>query len=141
MIHIAVIEDLDSLYPTLAEWWTGHGWPAVPQAILPLLGIVANDGESPVAAAWLYMDNSVGVSMLEWIVTDPEAPARKSAVALSRIVGFAKEEAAHLGYSVMLTTCRQPSLAKLLTRSGFTETDANMIHLVTTLTTPEPISV
>ena len=80
------------------------------------------------------MDNTVGVAMLEWLVTDPEAPARKSAVALARLVEFAKEEAKALGYAVILTTCRQESLAKLLTRSGFETTDRNMIHLITALT-------
>lgn len=130
---LAVIEDLPALYPTLEKWWNGHGWPAVPQAILPKLGILASKGERPVAASWLYMDNSCGVSILEWTVADPDAAPRDVATSILRIADFAQQEARRLNYSVMLTTCRQESLSKLLQRAGFHETDREMIHLVTTL--------
>lgn len=133
MIHLELIDDLDDFHPVAMEWWESHGWPGVPANILPKLGIRAIDGDRPLAAAWLYMDNSVGVAMLEWIVTNPELPARKAAVALARLVDFAKQEAKSLGYSVVLTTCRQESLAKLLERAGFHQTDRDVIHLATVL--------
>lgn len=136
MISLSLIDRdtvLPGLYPELESWWRGHGWPAVPLAILPRLGVLASHGTRPVAAAWLYMDNSVGVSMLEWTVTNPSAAPREAAVAISRIVEFLQQEARALDYGVMLTTCRQESLARLLQRAGFRETDREMIHLVATL--------
>ena len=133
MISLGIIEDLPAIYHTLESWWTGHGWQAVPEQILPRLGILASDGERPLAAGFLYMDNSVGVAMLEWLVTDPEAPARKAAVALSRLVDFAKQEAKALDYSVILTTCRQESLVRLMEKNGFTTTDKEMTHLLAVL--------
>lgn len=133
MISIAVIDDLDTFHPIASEWWKAHGWHPVPKGILPRLGVRAMDGTRPLAAAWLYMDNSVGVAMLEWIVTNPENTPRQTAAALLRLVDFLKQEALDLNYNVILATCRQKSLAALLGRAGFTQTDTDVIHLCAAL--------
>lgn len=120
-------------YPLVKAWWDGHGWPGVPQVVLPKLGVVGSIDGIPVAAGWLYMDNSVGVSMLEWIVSDPDARPRCVAVAICSIVRFLRAEAKSLGYGVMLSTCQQDSLSKLLVREGFEVTDRNVIHHIALL--------
>ncbi len=117
-------------YLMVSEWWNAHGFPPVPQAILPRLGVVAELDGSPIAAAWLYMDNSGGVSMMEWLVTNPGNRPKDSFRAISTIVNFLGEEAVANGYGVMLTTCKQPSLAKVFERTGFQKTDEGMIHLI-----------
>lgn len=113
-------------YPMLESWWKGHDWPAVPQKILPRLGVVYGD----TAAGWLYLDNSVGVAMMEWLVTNPAARPLVAVRALSGVVQFLKSEAKRMDYSVILTTCRQPALARLLERNGFVTTDTGMTHLL-----------
>lgn len=114
-------------YPMLSEWWNGHGFTAVAQKILPPLGVVC--GES--AAGWLYMDNGgTGVAMMEWLVTNPKIGPIKAARGLCDVVGFLKSEARRMNYGVILTTCRQDSLARMLERNGFQRTDENMIHLL-----------
>jgi hypothetical protein len=119
-------------YPTVETWWAGHGWSPVPLQILPRLGIIADmhhgETSTPTAAAWLYMDNSVGVAMLEWIVTNPEAKPRDVLKAITEAVNFIKTRAAELGYTVILATCRQESLSKVLQKRGFNVTDSGMIH-------------
>lgn len=116
-------------YPTLERWWTGHGWPAVPQRVLPPLGVIAGE----MAAGWLYMDNGgTGVAMMEWLVTDPQAKPLAAAKALSSVVGFLKSEAKRMDYPIIFTTCRQPALARLLNREGFMTTDTEMIHMLGT---------
>jgi hypothetical protein len=118
-------------YPMLLKWWQGHGWQGVPEAILPKLGVVWEDDGRPVAAAWLYMDNSIGVCMLEWLVADPEAPGKAVLTAIRHITRFLQERASELNYNVMLTTCRQESLARVYEKiGGFTRTDDGMIHLI-----------
>lgn len=114
-------------YPLLETWWKGHGWPPVPQRVLPPLGVIYRD----TAAGWLYMDNGgTGVAMLEWLVTDPSAKPIASVKALSVVVEFLKARAKEMDYAFVLTTCRQPALARLLERSGFQITDREMIHLM-----------
>lgn len=117
-------------YPIVKEWWVGHGWNAVPLAVLPKLGIVANLDSGPVAAGWLYMDNSIGVSIMEWVVSNPEAKPKSVYRSIKAIVDFLKGQAKSLGYSVMLTTCKQESLARVYEKTGFLRTDSEMIHLI-----------
>ena len=83
------------------------------------------------AAGWLYMDNGgTGVAMMEWLVTNPEARPLEAARALTKVVEFLKAEAKRMDYAIILTTCRQPALARLLNRAGFSTTDTEMIHLL-----------
>jgi hypothetical protein len=114
-------------YPVLQGWWSGHKFPPVPQRILPPLGVIFSD----IAAGFLYMDNGgTGVAMMEWLVTNPEKRAFESARALSKVVDFLKSEAKRMDYPIILTTCKQPGLARLLNREGFATSDQNMIHLL-----------
>ena len=122
--------DKEKDYPMLEAWWRVHGFPAVPCAILPPLGVIHNE----TAAAWLYMDNGgSGVAMLEWMVTDPTAKPKEAARSLMEVSRFLQSEAKRMEYHTVLTTCRQAGLARLLTRTGFIQTDSQMIHLVASL--------
>jgi hypothetical protein len=127
------IFDPDADYPTVQQWWIDHGWNAVPLAVLPKLGVMAEMDGTPVAAGWLYMDNSIGVSMLEWMVANPDAKPKAVYKSIKTIVEFLKTRAKDMGYSVMLTTCKQESLARVYEKTGFQRTDSEMIHLVQSL--------
>jgi len=122
--------NLDVDHPVLSVWWEAHGWPVVPRAILPKLGVMAMAGDLRVAAGFLYMDNSVGVSMLEWLVTNPDATGRQSLAAIGAVIGFLSERALEMDYGVMLTSCRQQGLARIFEHHGFAKTDEGIIHMV-----------
>ena len=114
-------------YPILHGWWSGHGFPPVPERLLPPLGVIYEDH----AAGWLYLDNGgTGVAMMEWLVTNPAARPLSAARALSKVITFLKSEAKRMDYAIILSTCRQASLARLLNREGFQTTDTDMIHLL-----------
>ena len=117
-------------YPLFAEWWTGHNFTPVPANILPLLGNVALYNDKPVAAAWLYMDSSTPIAMLEWLVTDPANNPKISAIGLVHVVQSLKLAAATAAHPVILASCRQESLARLLVKTGFTLADKDVIHLI-----------
>jgi hypothetical protein len=68
--------------------------------------------------------------MMEWLVTNPNAKPLDAARALRKVVAFLKSEAKRMAYPIILTTCRQPSLARLLGRDGFEVSDKEMIHLI-----------
>jgi hypothetical protein len=86
--------------------------------------------EKPIASGWLYMDNSVGVSILEWMVANPKANPKAVYRSIKAIVEFLKNQAKEMNYTVMLTTCKQESLAKVYEKNGFLRTDSEMIHLM-----------
>lgn len=132
MIQIRPIE-LETDYETLTAWWKGHGWDAVPRVILPKLGAMVVMNEVQTAAAFLYMDNSVGVCWLEWLVTNPAANPMHTVRGVSQVITFLGERALKLDYGVMFTTCRQPSLVRLYERNGFVKTDESVTHLLMNL--------
>lgn len=120
-----------SLYATFEQWWKAHKWPGVPLAMLPKCGVLVEteDGRG-LAVGWLYMDNSVGVSWMEWVVTNPENTAKESFLSVAMLIQSLREVAASLDYGVMLTACRQPALVRLYEKNGFTKTDDNVSHLL-----------
>jgi hypothetical protein len=125
-IHTLRMVEVDD-YPVLYHWWEMHGFPPVPQRLLPPLGVICDEN----AAGWLYMDNGgTGVAMMEWLVTNPEASPRKAIRALQEVVAFLKSEAKRMEYPFILTTCRQDALARLLEKCGFTISDRDMTHLM-----------
>ena len=126
------IVDKETDHPLLASWWNGHGWPTIPAERLPMLGAIATVKGKDAAAAFCFMDNSgSGVAMLEWIVTDPGASPRSSAAGIKAVVEWIMWRAGEpdLRFNFFLTTCRQPSLAKLMERCGYQVTDRDVIHL------------
>jgi hypothetical protein len=124
-------------YPMLAAWWAGHRWQAVPESVLPKLGVVATYSnreaqheDVPLCAAFLYMDNSVGVCWLEWLVSNPNGSPMEVLRAIRAVIEFMEERAKELGYGVMLTACRQASLVKIYERAGFAKTDEGVTHML-----------
>ena len=117
-------------YPVVKTWWEGHGWDAVPLAALPKLGVMAILNDKPIASGWLYMDNSVGVSILEWMVANPDANPKSVYRSIKAIIEFLKAQAKEMHYAIMLTTCKQESLAKVYEKNGFLRTDSEMIHFI-----------
>lgn len=132
------IIDLERDYGMLCSWWRGHGWTALPKGALNTLGAVCVVDGVDTAAAFLLMSNSCGVAMLEWLVTNPEANVRAAYLAIPTVTAFIEGEAARMGYGVLLTACRQPSLVRMYERSGFTVTDRNVTHMIKILELNQP---
>lgn len=124
----------DADYEKISSWWEAHGWNPVPKAILPRLGIVAffQSGEErrDAAAAWLYMDNSIGVSWLSWLVTNPEINESECAIAIKALTEFMKERAVAMDYGIMMTAAQQESLVRMHERNGFIKADEGVTHLI-----------
>lgn len=117
-------------YPAAHAWWQGHGWAPVAAEILPRLGMVAEIDGRAAGMGWCYLDNSVGVAIMEWLVTDPANTPRQSAQAVFHLAQCLTGAAKALGYGVTFTSCRQQGLARLLERAGFQKTDTDVIHLM-----------
>ena len=106
-------------YPTVEKWWAGHKQAAVPANVLPKCGVVVENNGKPLAAAWLYQDNSVGVAWLAWLVSNPEASPFVVAEALEVLFGATERVARDLQYGLMFTMTERGSLGRWLQRHGF----------------------
>ena len=125
--------DIDADYPVVSEWWKAHGWPPVPQYMLPKLGIMVERDGLPCLAGWVYMDNSCGVCMLEWVVSNPDTPPRDVLRSIEHLTAAAKLVSVQNNDHSMLTSCKQESLARAYERNGFVRTDEQMKHLFTAI--------
>lgn len=116
------------------EWWVAHDRMAPPPLeILPRLGIVIEPDGEPVCAAWLYMDNSVGVCFVEFPVTKPGLSLTEMRLAFAVGVQFLKLEAAALGYGVMMVRTL-PGLARVLASMGFRRGGEGLVCMETLTT-------
>lgn len=136
--------DTDTDYPVISRWWEGHGFPVIPAAFLPKLGVVIECDEGPICAGWIYMDTSSPVTWLEWVVTNPRNRPTLSLVALKALIGAAKEAVMAVrsdlpGSAAMLFTCRQPALARLFEKEGFERTDSEVMHMLSIIEKPQPV--
>lgn len=117
-------------YPMLEGWWKEHKTNAPPSAMLPRLGVIAEINKIPTAAGFLYMDNSVGVCLFEFAVSNPRQPAKKIVVALEVVLDFIQKRAKELGYGVMMTSCHQSSLSRFYEENGFKVSNRNVTQLI-----------
>ena len=128
-VYTARLIELEADYPMVCEWWTAHGWPAVPRDMLPKLGCLVELDGVPKAAAWLYMDNSVGVAMLEWTVTNPGNTPRESLRSINHLLGALKEVALENDYGVVLAALKNEGLIRAFEKFGFHNNDSGITHL------------
>lgn len=115
-------------YAIIADWWPLHRQPAVPEAILPKCGVVVctEGSDVPIAATWIYQDNSVGVAWLAWLVTDATTPVFHIERALEILLGGAETIATELDYRVLFTMTDRGSLGRWFEKNGFVRNHTGM---------------
>lgn len=123
-------------YPMVASWWEGHGQYAPRIEFLPPLGIILfeedEDGKRDIAALWLHLSLSCGVSFLEPAVSVPGLTVAKAALAFRSGIEFLKKRASAMNYDLMLVRT-YPAIARILRKSGF-DTDGRTVFCLAALT-------
>jgi hypothetical protein len=71
--------NIEEDYPMLADWWIRRGIQAPQKEIFPL-GVLAHEGDFPVACAFLYEDTRGVVGMVEWEATNPDCHSAMQAL-------------------------------------------------------------
>lgn len=98
--------------------------------ILPTIGVCIYRGDKKLCFGFLYLESSCVVAHVEWIVTNPENTPRESlqsiGLAIDYLVGCAKK----LGYQFIFTASNNKNLIRMYEKSGFKQTDKQMVHLV-----------
>lgn len=115
----------ESFYEEIKGWWDDRGSSFVPHALLPATGTVAclkdDDGAlTPVAAAWCYLDNSVGFSMIAWPCVSIKSSAFNKLEALNMCIEFiTKHVLDDLGYTFMTAMPNVTSISRVLDAHQF----------------------
>jgi hypothetical protein len=123
-------------YEMLSEWWHAHGKHRRPEQMLPKCGVIAEIEGKPVAALFLYMDNSSGMCMADHAVSAPSLSLKTSMLAFKHCIACLKKVALELGYHTM-AVFTYSSIARVLERQGFREMSNNQIAMIASTTGEE----
>jgi hypothetical protein len=120
---------LDEDWFTLSEWWACHRYAGPDRSMLPKLGIMV-EKDGPIAAIWLYMDNSVGVCFAEYPVTKPGLSMKEARESFTHAIEFLKIAAKEMNYGILIVRTR-PAIARILFKLGFTKDQENIVGMWT----------
>jgi hypothetical protein len=123
------------MHAEISEWWTHYDTHPLAEDALPVTGAVAfyeMDGvETMVAAAWVYLDNSIPFSVLAWPIVNPAVRVEQKLDGLNHVVQhlteFVRDE---VGYKIMMTLSSTQSITRLMKQHGFVEFDSNITAMV-----------
>ncbi len=101
----------------VCKWWEQWGWPAIPEICLPTTGIVIQ-GERSLCAGWLYRTDSA-VCWAENYVSDKTVSKAERTGSVEMLINSLIEEGHRLGFKVLMSSVRNPSLINKLIKSGF----------------------
>lgn len=113
-------------YAKIRRWWTLHGQAEVPKNVLPKCGVVVMDGKRMVCAGWLYLDNTVPVAWLAWLVSNPTLPAMTVAKGLKELVGAIEAVCKSQDRGLLFTMTDRGSLGRFFQREGFVPNHSGM---------------
>lgn len=107
-------------YPLLAQWWVGHGVPALPPRWLSPLGMLAWDAPEgqPLGACFLYLSGTA-VCWIENLVSNPGAAKRAQARALDAVVVELLRIARETGHDVVACNTDRLHVMRRARRHGF----------------------
>lgn len=106
-------------YQLVNQWWERHNAHALPETLLPPLGVIVERDGQPVGALWCYESFGIGVCFLEWPCSAPGLGMKEAA----RVFGYAVEACitvakAH-GDNSIFRCSTLPAIARILPRLGF----------------------
>lgn len=111
-------------YALAAQWWGMHGTDGIPSNVLPALGVVAiEDDGTPLAMAWLYQDNTVGVAWVGWMTTKHGLLPLKAERALRILMGGVDAAARAQGRGLLFTMTKRFALGRWLEGQGWIAND------------------
>lgn len=127
MIEFRPIE-LDRDYPTLEEWWKGHGVAPVPRYILPR-GWIAFAAGVEIASSFLYVAEKK-IAVIEWTTTNPRCALSRDLVEAVKGLYAKLEEVAQFEGCVGLISFVAPNTSeeRIMIRMGFVCTPDSKMH-------------
>lgn len=83
-------------YPTIQRWWKEHGMDPYPESRLPKHGFIV-----PGVAAVFFYCTDTDTAILEYCVSNPDAPRGEVYEAIAAITEACQKKAGELGYTQM----------------------------------------
>lgn len=106
-------------HPLISSWWKAHSVAVIPHCALPKTSAVCEFEGVPVAASWVYLDNSISLGFMAWTCADPDAKGKVTLQAIHTVIKFLTTHTEEdLGY-ILMALSAQHGLTKLMEKHGF----------------------
>jgi hypothetical protein len=122
-------------YDKLKEWWNFWRFPAPDICALPkydnetTTGIMVSKDGVDVCAGFLYETNSA-ICWVEFIVSNPYVSKEDRGECLDELIQKFTIEAQSLGFGVIFSSIKHPSLLKRYVKAGYTIGTTNTNELI-----------
>ena len=128
-MEIRLINDND-YEDILIGWWKDWKWSPPPKDMLPSIGVIVYDCDTPVCAGFLYTTNSKA-SWLEFIVSNfnyKDKEKREEAIIL--LISTLSEIAKLNKFEYIYTSLKSKSLIDKYEKCGFIKGDSNCQEMI-----------
>lgn len=116
-------------FAMLCQWWRGHGQQGIPVSWLSDFGMVVEDADIPLAAAWLYLTTSK-IAWIECATTNPDVSMRTRVRGLEYLIGCLLKEAKGFGAEIVTSNMKSKGLSRMVSRLGFQQGDSGLTNMV-----------
>lgn len=123
-------------YEIISPWWKARGGQAPGRGMLPTLGFIAVEHDTPIATASAYLDaTGSGVAQLAYAATNPAVSTILRARGLLAILDFLIPHIHSLGYWLVNASFHHPDILRILRRRNFASAESGMENLYLNLHT------
>lgn len=123
-------------YPQLVSWWQWHRFPPPPIELLDNLrfGIMVHDGETNIAAGFIYFTNAKAYGMLEFVVSTYKVRDKKiRKQAIQKLLLTLIELAKSKGVKMLYSSIKNPNLMQSYIDCGFIKGSTNTTEMIINL--------
>jgi len=118
-------------YETIKNWAMRLGTAIPHNDCLPGVGTVIIDKDgNKYGCGFLYLDNETPVSVLEWMLVNPELSSRKKVEVIQSILSVLEECSRLEEKYIMFSGSPSSGITKIYEKLGWNQTIKNVTHLI-----------
>ena len=120
-------------YRIVVDWWEKHGFPVLPQMMLPSTGFMYYKEAKPICSVYVYLPKTGDggcLAVCEYWVANPDATREERDEGFPQLLKFVKLFARENGILALTTSIKNQSLLKRLEGAGWQQADTGMISMI-----------
>ena len=128
-MHECRLENSDTYYKTLVEWWTKWGFPVLLKSSLPKRIFVVSAEGVDLYAVPVYVSDSAWC-WIGFITGNKDAEKKYRKNALNFLLYNVEQYMKSLGYDLIMTVSGSPVLKKLFEDSNYNSSSKNIVEYI-----------
>lgn len=117
-------------YVDVHKWFKANNWQPMAPEMYGIQGYIAVDGDTKIAASWVYRDKKCPISIMEWTVGNPDISWEKRQKGINAVIDKCLNWAKEDGAQYIFTMTKNKRFLEKLKENKFMESDSGMTHLI-----------